>query len=204
MKIICIGRNYVDHAKELKNPIPEEPVFFLKPDTALLIKNRPFFYPDFSNEIHFEVELILKINKLGKSIEEQFAHTYYSEIGLGIDFTARDIQKKAKEKGLPWEKAKAFDYSAAVSDTFIPLNELGEKNNIRFRLEKNGEIVQQGNSKDMIFSFDHLVSYVSRFMTLRTGDLIFTGTPAGVGPVNIGDKLDAYLGENQLLSCRIK
>jgi 2-keto-4-pentenoate hydratase/2-oxohepta-3-ene-1,7-dioic acid hydratase in catechol pathway len=204
MKIICIGRNYIEHAKELKNPVPEEPVFFLKPDTALLIKNRPFYYPDFSEDIHYELELVLRIHKVGKHIREEFAGTYYSEIGLGIDFTARDIQKKAKEKGLPWEKAKAFDYSAALSEEFIPLTELKSTSNISFRLEKNGKVMQNGNSKDMIFTFEQIISHISRFITLRTGDLVFTGTPAGVGPVKTGDKLDGYLEDRHLLSCRIK
>jgi 2-keto-4-pentenoate hydratase/2-oxohepta-3-ene-1,7-dioic acid hydratase in catechol pathway len=204
MKIICIGRNYIDHAKELNNPVPENPVFFLKPDTALLRRNRPFYYPDFSEDVHYECELVLKINKLGKNIQKKFAHTYYSEIGIGIDFTARDLQSKAKAKGLPWEIAKAFDNSAPLGMEFIDKNMLGDLKSISFRLDKNGETVQQGNSGDMIFDFDDLIVYVSRFLTLKTGDLIYTGTPAGVGPVKIGDLLEAYIGDRLMLRCRVK
>lgn len=204
MKLICIGRNYVEHAKELNNPLPENPVFFLKPDTALVIKNRPFYYPDFSRDIHYETELVLRICKVGKSIPEKFAGDYYDSIGLGFDFTARDLQQKCKEKGLPWEIAKGFDYSAPVSPEFIPKNAFPDPENIDFHLELNGNVAQRGNSRDMIFSFEKVIAYVSRFMTLRTGDLIFTGTPAGVGAVKIGDKLDAYLGDRLMLTCRIK
>ncbi len=204
MKIICIGRNYVDHARELNNPVPENPVFFLKPDTALLRRNRPFYYPDFSDDIHYECELVVKINKLGKNIQEKFAHTYYSEIGIGIDFTARDLQGKAKAKGLPWEIAKAFDNSAPLSMEFIDKNLLGDLKNISFRLDRNGETVQQGISGDMIFDFDDLIVYTSKFLTLKTGDLIYTGTPAGVGPVKIGDLLEAYIGDQLMLRCRVK
>jgi len=182
MKIICIGRNYVNHAKELGNAIPSEPLFFLKPDTAIQPKGHPFFIPHFSNDIHYEVELVVKINKTGKHIEEQFAHKYYSQIGLGIDFTARDIQQGCKAKGLPWEKAKGFDGSAQISRTFIDKSEL-ELNNINFSLERNGEQVQLGNSKDMCFNFDAIIAYISKFYTLKIGDLIYTGTPEGVGPV---------------------
>ena len=204
MKIICIGRNYVDHAKELNNPVPENPVFFLKPDTALLRRNRPFYYPDFSEDIHYECELVVKINKLGKNIQKKFAHTYYNEIGIGIDFTARDLQSKAKSKGLPWEIAKAFDAAAPLSMEFIKKSEFSDVNKIEFHLDKNGETVQRGTSADMIFDIDELISYVSRFFTLKTGDLIFTGTPAGVGPVKIGDKLEAYIGDRLMLRCNIK
>ena len=204
MKIICIGRNYVEHAKELNNPLPSEPVFFLKPDTALLIKNRPFYYPEFSDNIHYEVEIVLKISKVGKYIDERFADTYYDEIGIGIDFTARDLQKKAKEKGLPWEKAKAFDFSAPLSDRFIPKKDLDETGNISFTLLKNGKEVQKGNTANMIFSFRQIISYVSRFITLKTGDLIFTGTPEGVGPVKVGDVLEAYIGSERMLKCEIR
>lgn len=204
MKIICIGRNYIDHAKELKNPVPKQPVFFLKPDTAILRRNRPFFYPDFSTDIHYECELVLKINKLGKNIQKKFAHTYYDEIGLGIDFTARDLQSNSKAKGLPWEIAKAFDNSAPISTQFISKQDFQNVDDINFHLDKNGETVQQGNAADMIFSFDELIVYLSRFFTLKTGDLIFTGTPAGVGPVKIGDLLEAYIEDQLLLSCRIK
>ena len=204
MKIICIGRNYVDHAKELNNPVPENPVFFLKPDTALLRRNRPFYYPDFSKDIHYECELVVKINKLGKNIQKKFAHTYYDQIGIGIDFTARDLQSKSKAKGLPWEIAKAFDASAPLSMEFIDKSEFSGIHNIKFHFEKNGETVQEGNSADMIFDIDELIAYVSKFFTLKTGDLIFTGTPAGVGPVQIGDKLEAYIGGRLMLKCEVK
>jgi 2-keto-4-pentenoate hydratase/2-oxohepta-3-ene-1,7-dioic acid hydratase in catechol pathway len=204
MKIICIGRNYIDHAKELKNPVPKQPVFFLKPDTALLRRNRPFFYPDFSQDIHYECELVLKINKLGKNIQKKFAHTYYDEIGIGIDFTARDLQSNSKAKGLPWEIAKAFDNAAPLSTNFILKKEFKNISDINFHLDKNGETVQRGSSSDMIFSFDELIVYLSKFFTLKTGDLIYTGTPAGVGPVKIGDHLEAYIEDQLMLSCRIK
>jgi 2-keto-4-pentenoate hydratase/2-oxohepta-3-ene-1,7-dioic acid hydratase in catechol pathway len=204
MKIICIGRNYVEHAKELNNPLPKEPVFFLKPDSALLINDKPFYYPEFSENIHYEAEVVLKISKVGKYIDERFAETYFEEIGIGIDFTARDLQQKAKEKGLPWEKAKAFDFSAPLSNTFISKSEFRDLGNISFRLDKNGETVQDGNTGKMIFTFSKIISYVSRFMTLRTGDLIFTGTPEGVGPVKVGDVLEAYLEGNKMLRCEIK
>ncbi len=203
MKIICIGRNYVEHAKELNNPLPEKPVFFLKPDTALLIKNRPFFYPEFSQDIHYELELVFKICKNGKHITEKFAPDYYREIGLGIDFTARDLQQHCKQKGLPWEVAKAFDQSAAVSE-FMPLEDLENKDETRFQLRLNGETVQNGVSTDMIFSVNKLIAYVSQFITLRAGDLLFTGTPEGVGPVKPGDKLEGFLEEKKLISCEIK
>ena len=203
MKIICIGRNYIEHARELKNPVPKKPIFFLKPDTALLIRNRPFFYPDFSEDIHYELELVLKICKNGKNIAGDFARDYYKEIGLGIDFTARDLQQQAKEKGLPWEVAKAFDQSAAISE-FMPFESLKNPENISFRLDLNGVSVQMGFSTDMIFHFNHLISYVSKFMTLRAGDLLFTGTPEGVGPVKIGDKLQGFLEEKLMISCEIR
>ncbi len=203
MKIICIGRNYAEHARELKSTVPSEPVFFCKPDTALLIRNRPFFIPDFTQELHYEVEIVVKINKLGKNISEKFAHTYYEEIGVGIDFTARDLQRNCIEKGLPWEMCKGFDYSAVINK-FLKKEELGDLQNIDFRLEQNGKVVQQGNSRDMIFSIDKLISYVSKFMTLKTGDYLFTGTPVGVGPVVINDKLEAFLGEQSLLKCTVK
>ena len=203
MKIICIGRNYIEHAKELNNPLPAEPVFFMKPDTSLLKNNKPFFYPDFSNEIHHEVELVLKICKVGKTITEKYAHRYYDEIGIGLDFTARDLQARAKEKGLPWEIAKAFEGSAPLGK-FIPKKKFANIASISFRLEINEKVVQLGNSADMIFPFDRIVSYVSRFFPLKTGDLIFTGTPAGVGPVKIGDHLKAFIGDDCLLECRIK
>ena len=203
MKIICIGRNYHDHINELKNKITKEPLFFLKPDTAIQPKGHPFFIPDFSNNIHYEVELVIKISKNGKNINEQFSNKYYEEIGLGIDLTARDIQQECKELGHPWEKAKGFDGSAQISHKFINKSEL-DLNNINFKLEKNKKRVQNGNSKDMIYSFDYIISYVSKFYTLRAGDLIYTGTPAGVGKVEIGDKLVGYLNEEKILSVNIK
>ena len=203
MKIICIGRNYVNHVKELKNDIPKEPIFFLKPDTAIQPKSHPFFIPHFSNDIHYEIELVIRINKTGKHIEEQFAHKYYSKIGLGIDFTARDVQKECKAKGLPWEKAKSFDGSAQISRTFIDKFDL-ELDNINFSLEKNGEIVQEGNTKKMLFSFNQIITYVSRFFTLKIGDLIFTGTPEGIGKVSAKDNLKGFIGEKEMFKVVIK
>lgn len=203
MKIICIGRNYVEHAHELNNPVPETPVFFLKPDTSLIKNNRPFYYPDFSKDIQYETELVVKINRLGKTIAQKFAHRYYDEIGLGIDLTARDLQRRCKEKGLPWEIAKAFEGSAPISK-FVNKDKFHNVQQINFRLDLNGETVQSGNSKDMIFSVDRIIEYVSRFFTLRTGDLIFTGTPAGVGPVKINDRLQAYLEDELMLDFLIK
>jgi len=203
MKIICIGRNYAEHAKELGNPLPETPVFFLKPNTSLLIRNRPFFYPDFSKDIHYETELVIKMNKNGRYIAEKFAHTYYDEIGLGIDFTARDLQRKCKEKGLPWEIAKGFDQSAPVSK-FISFSTLENKEDISFHLKLNETIVQKSSSKHMIFSFERIISYVSQFITLKMGDLIFTGTPEGVGPVKIGDRLTGYIGQKKMLDFKVK
>jgi len=203
MKIICIGRNYIDHAKELNNAVPEKPVFFMKPDTALLLKHNPFFYPDFSNEIHYETELVVKIDRNGRNIGEKFAHKYYSEIGIGIDFTARDLQTEAKKKGLPWEIAKAFDQSAPLGK-FLPKEQFKEIQNINFSLKINGELRQQGNSKDMIFTFDQIIAYVSQFITLRTGDLIFTGTPKGVGPAKIEDHFEAYIEGEKLLEFNVK
>jgi len=203
MKIICIGRNYTEHAKEMNAAVPTEPVFFLKPDTAIIKDNQPFYYPDFSKEIHHEVELVLKINKPGKNIELLFANKYYDEIGIGIDFTARDIQAKCKEKGLPWEKAKAFDGSAPIGK-FIDKKKIADLNNLNFNLKINGSTVQIGNSKDLLFSFDTVIAYVSKFITLKTGDLIYTGTPEGVGPVKIGDKLEASIENENLLTFEIK
>lgn len=203
MKIICIGRNYAEHAKEMNAAVPTEPVFFLKPDTALIKDNQPFYYPDFSKEIHHEVELVLKISKPGKNIDAQFANKYYEEIGIGIDFTARDLQAKCKEKGLPWEKAKAFDGSAPIGK-FVAKSKLNKEGNINFHLTVNGNTVQKGNTKDLLFSFDAVIAYVSKFFTLKTGDLIYTGTPEGVGPVIVGDKLEAYIEEEKLLSFEIK
>lgn len=203
MKMICIGRNYSEHARELNNPVPSAPVFFMKPESAQLRNNQPFFYPEFSKDIHYEAELVMHICKVGRNIQEKFANTYFDGIGVGIDFTARDLQQKAKEKGLPWEIAKAFDFSAPVSK-FIPVSEFPDLKNIRFGLYKNNEIVQDGNSADMIFSFDQIIAYVSKFVTIKQGDYIFTGTPAGVGPVIIGDKLEAFIGEEKLLLCNIR
>jgi 2-keto-4-pentenoate hydratase/2-oxohepta-3-ene-1,7-dioic acid hydratase in catechol pathway len=203
MKIICIGRNYAEHAKELGNAVPTEPVFFCKPDSAILPRSNPLFIPPFTNDLHYEVELIIKIDRLGKNIEEQFANRYYSTIGLGIDFTARDVQEEQKKKGLPWEKAKAFDGSAVVGKDFISLDEM-DRANIRFSLKKNGQIVQDGSSSDMIFNFDKIIAHVSQYMTLKIGDLIFTGTPSGVGPVAINDVLEGYLGEKKMFKVNIK
>jgi acylpyruvate hydrolase len=203
MKIICIGRNYTEHAKELNNAVPTEPVYFMKPDSSLLTRNRPFFYPDFTKDLHYECEIVLRINKVGKCINEKFALSYIDAIGIGIDFTARDLQQKAKEKGLPWEKAKAFDFSAPIS-SFIPVSEFDDFQKIEFSLTLNGKTVQHGNTKEMIFSYQAIIAYVSQFMTLKTGDYIFTGTPAGVGPVVIGDKLEAFIGAKKMLSVSIK
>ena len=204
MKIICIGRNYAKHAEELNNPIPQEPVVFLKPDTAILLKKHPFFIPEHSNNIHHEIELVVKINRLGKHIETRFAHKYYNEIALGIDFTARDVQDDCKKKGLPWEKAKAFDGSAAVSNFFSLESLKKEINNIDFYLDINGKKVQEGNTKQMLFSVDQLISHVSKYFTLKTGDLIFTGTPAGVGPVQREDLLELYLEGKRIFYFNVK
>jgi acylpyruvate hydrolase len=203
MKIICIGRNYAEHAKELNNPLPSAPVFFMKPETSLLTRNRPFYYPDFSTDIHYETEIVLRICKVGKNISERFAHTYYDAVGLGIDFTARDLQQKAKEKGLPWESAKAFDNSAPISE-FVLISELADIHDLEFKLLINGVQVQHGLASEMIFPYEKIISYISRFLTLKMGDLIFTGTPAGVGPVKIGDRLEAFMGDRKMLSFLIK
>lgn len=191
MKIICIGRNYADHAKELNNPVPSKPMVFMKPASALLVNNKPFYYPEFTKNLHYEVEVVLKIGKNGRHVQPEFASDYVKEIALGIDFTARDIQDECKAKGHPWEIAKGFDGSAVLSP-FIPI-ETVDRDAIEFRLDKNGETVQNGNTKDLIFSFDHLITYVSTFFKLNMGDLIYTGTPAGVGPVKVGDKLEGYI-----------
>ncbi|TVQ07814.1 MAG: FAA hydrolase family protein [Bacteroidetes bacterium] len=203
MKIICIGRNFIEHAHELNNPVPANPVFFLKPETALIRAGLPFFYPDFSQDVHYEVELVLRINKLGKHISEKFAHTYYDAVGIGIDFTARDLQNVCKQKGLPWEVAKAFDGSAPVS-RFIPKEQFPDLYDINFSLAKNQETVQKGNSGMMIFNFEKIIAYVSKFMTLKMGDYIFTGTPAGVGPVKQGDDLQAFIGDQIMLQLPVK
>ncbi len=203
MKIIAIGRNYVEHIEELNNERPDEPVIFTKPDTALIRNNQPFYYPDISRDIHYEVELVLRICKMGKNIQEKFAHRYYDGIGIGIDFTARDLQSKLKQKGLPWALAKGFDGSAPISD-FLPLKEFTDLHNINFSLTMDGEIKQKGNSSLMLFTFNQILAFVSKFITLKEGDLIFTGTPKGVGPVNIGNKLEGYIEEKKLLEVEIK
>ena len=203
MKIICIGRNYAMHAKELNNPIPDEPVVFMKPDSAILQTDKPFFIPDFTTNVHHELEVVVKINKVGKHIQKKFAHKYYGAITVGIDFTARDLQSKLKEKGLPWQKAKAFDGSAPIGK-FISTKSISDVDSINFHLAKNGEIVQQGNTSDMLFSIDTLIEQVSKYFTLKIGDLIYTGTPAGVAKVEIGDKLEAFLENELLLKTRIK
>lgn len=203
MKIIAIGRNYAEHAKELNNPVPTVPVIFMKPDTAILKDNKPFYHPEFSTDIHHEIELVLKISKEGKHIAEKFASNYFDEIGLGVDFTARDIQQKHKEKGLPWELAKAFDNSAPVSK-FIPKAHFKDLNNLNIRLNLNCKTVQDGNTKDLLFSFEYIIAFVSKYITLKKGDLIFTGTPQGVGKVNIGDHLEGYLENEKLLDFEIR
>ena len=204
MKIICVGRNYVAHAKELNNEIPEEPVLFLKPDTALLRNNDAFYIPQWSEDVHHEVELIVKIRRVGKNIDPKFAHRYYDEIGLGIDFTARDVQNKLKDKGLPWEKSKAFDFSAVVCPEFVKVDSLPDSTSIGFRLDMNGKTVQEGNSALMIFSIDSIISHVSKYFTLKIGDLIYTGTPAGVGAVKIGDRLEGYLEGKKMFDFLVK
>ena len=202
MKLICIGRNYRDHASELNNPVPTRPLIFMKPPSALLVDNKPFYYPAFTQDLQHEVEVILKISKNGRHIQPAFASGYYQEVGLGIDFTARDVQSELKSKGHPWELAKAFDHSAVVS-SFMPLGALDPRA-LSFQLTKNGEIVQQGNTADLIFDFDHLITYISQFFKLQMGDLIFTGTPAGVGPVQIGDELVGYLEGKEMFTCEIR
>ncbi len=204
MRIFAIGRNYAEHIKELNNERPDEPVIFTKPDTALLRNNAPFYLPDFSNDIHHEVELVLRICKEGKNIQEKFANKYYDAIGIGIDFTARDLQQKAKEKGLPWDIAKGFNGSAPISDKFIPVTSFSDLKNINFSLTINGELKQQGNTSLMLFNFDFIISYLSKFFTLRTGDLIFTGTPKGVGAVKVGNVLSAYIEDEKLLEFEVK
>ena len=202
MKIFCIGRNYSDHIRELSNEKPSAPVVFMKPPSALLVQNKPFYIPDFSSEIHHELELVIKICKNGKRIEPAFASRYFKEIALGIDFTARDLQSELKKKGLPWELAKAFDKSAPLSD-FIPLAPFKERD-IHFRLDKNGKTVQSGNHREMIYSFEELIVFISQYFTLQMGDMIFTGTPAGVGPVKIGDCLEAYIEDRKMMDFDIK
>ncbi len=203
MKIICIGRNYSEHAKELNNDIPSEPVFFMKPDTSLLKPGEDFYFPELTKDLHHEIEIVIKINKVGKHIAEQFAHKYYDEIGLGIDFTARDLQNQCKEKGLPWEKAKAFDHSAPIGK-FISKSQLGDLSNINFELKINGEQRQIGNTKDLLFNFDQIIAHISKFITLKVGDLIYTGTPKGVSAVHIGDKLQGFLNGDLFLELDVK
>jgi len=203
MKIICVGRNYADHINELDNKKPKNPVLFLKPQTAIINKGQPFFIPSFSNEVHYELELIIKVNRLGKFIQKKFSHKYYDEIGLGIDFTARDVQLELKNKGLPWEKAKAFDGSCLIGD-WKNKNDFDNIDNIDFRLIKNDEIVQNSNTNLMLWKVDELIEYISKFFTLKIGDIIFTGTPSGVGKVQLNDNLKGYIGDNELLSINIK
>lgn len=204
MKIICVGRNYVAHARELNNEVPGEPVLFLKPDTALLRNNDPFYIPEWSENLHHEVELVVKINRIGKNVEEKFAHRYYDQIGLGIDFTARDVQDALKSKGLPWEKSKAFDHSAVISREFVDIDSLPDRKSINFHLDINGQTVQEGNTALMIFSIDTVIAQVSKYFTLKIGDLIYTGTPAGVGPVKIGDRLEGYLEGQKMFDFFVK
>ncbi len=203
MKIICVGRNYADHIKELNNEQPDDPVIFLKPETAVPLKNEPFFYPAFSRDVHHEVEILVKINRVGKNIEERFAHKYYDEIGVGIDFTARDLQTKLKAKGLPWELAKGFNGSAPISG-FVPKTNFADLQAINFRLDVNGQTRQQGNTSLMLFKIDYLIAFVSRYFLLQQGDILFTGTPKGVGPVQIGDQLTAYIEDRKMLEFDVK
>ena len=204
MKIICIGRNYTKHIEELASEKPEEPVVFLKPDTSVLLKKQPFFIPDFSDDVHYEVEVLVKIKKVGKYIQQKFAHKYYDEIGLGIDFTARDLQNKLKDKGLPWEKSKCFDGSALIGEKWIPKKELNDVNTIDFSLSQNGNIVQQSNTKYMLWKIDELIAYISQFFTLKIGDVIFTGTSEGVGKVAINDNLVGKIGDTQIFDINVK
>ncbi|WP_132055864.1 fumarylacetoacetate hydrolase family protein [Pseudocnuella soli] len=203
MKIFCVGRNYTEHAQELGNTVPDEPVIFMKPKSALLQPHTPFYYPEFTNELHYECELVLRVCKNGKYIQEKFAHKYYDAITVGIDFTARDIQAELKKKGLPWEKAKAWDNSAAIGK-WVPVQELKNRKDIQFGLNKNGEQVQKGASSEMIFGFDFLVSYISNFFSINIGDLIYTGTPAGVGELVVGDEIEAFLEGSSLLALEVK
>ncbi|WP_303317349.1 fumarylacetoacetate hydrolase family protein [Flavivirga abyssicola] len=203
MKLICIGRNYTEHIKELENEKPTDPVVFLKPDTAILLKKQPFFIPDFSDDVHHEVEVLVKINRVGKHIDRKFAHKYYKEIGLGIDFTARDLQSKLKAKGLPWEKAKAFD-GAAVVGNWMDVSEFKDVDDINFSLQKNNEIVQKGNTSLMLWKINELIEYVSKYFTLKIGDIIFTGTPAGVGKVIANDKLKGFIENKEMFSITVK
>ena len=206
MKIICIGRNYVDHAKELNNPVPKQPLVFMKPPSALLVNNKPLYYPEFTKDLHYEAEIVLKVCKNGRHVQPEFADQYYDQIAFGIDFTARDVQAKCKEKGHPWEIAKGFDGSAAISN-FIPLNQVNSSS-ISFEMRKNEKVVQKGDTKDLIFSFGTIITYVSQYFKLQMGDLIYTGTPAGVGPVQIGDRLEGFIqtfdGLRSMLTCEVR
>ena len=203
MKIFAIGQNYAEHNKELNSPDPTEPVIFMKPDTAALKNNKPFYIPDISSELHYETEIIVKISRLGKNIAPKFAHRYYEEIGLGVDFTARDVQRRLKAEGKPWEISKAFDNSAVIGN-FIPKEELGDVQNIHFHLNINGNTVQKGHTSDMIFPVDEIIAWISRFFTLKIGDILFTGTPVGGGKVNIGDHLEGYIGEKKMFDFKVK
>jgi 2-keto-4-pentenoate hydratase/2-oxohepta-3-ene-1,7-dioic acid hydratase in catechol pathway len=203
LKIICIGRNYTDHIAELDNERPEHPIIFLKPDTAILLKNQPFFIPDFSNDVHHEVEILVKISRVGKHIDRRFAHKYYDEIGLGIDFTARDLQQELKSKGLPWEKAKSFDGAAVIGD-FILKESFKDVNKIDFSLQKNEEVVQKGNTSLMLWKIDALIEYISKYFTIKIGDIIFTGTPSGVAKVNSNDRLTGFIEEKEVFSIKVK
>lgn len=204
MKIICVGRNYTEHIAELENEKPTDPVLFMKPDTAILLKKQPFFIPAFSSDVHYEVELLVRINRVGKYIQKKFAHKYYDQVGLGIDFTARDLQRQLKDKGLPWEKAKAFDGAAVIGEKWLKKERFQDVDNIDFSLQKNGNVVQAGNSSHMLWKIDELIEYISQYFTLKIGDVIFTGTPAGVGPVAIGDELTGFIEEEQVFSIQVK
>lgn len=204
MKIICIGRNYGAHISELQNEKPKDPVIFLKPDTAILLKKQPFFIPDFSKDVHYEVEVLIKIKKVGKYIQSKFAHKYYDEVGLGIDFTARDLQNELKEKGLPWEKAKSFDGAAVIGEKWVDKNAFQNINNVNFSLEKNQQKVQSGNTSDMLWKIDEIIAYVSQYFTLKIGDIIFTGTPEGVGKVEPNDRLTGFLEKEEMFSIQVK
>lgn len=203
MKIICVGRNYAEHARELKNEVPTEPVVFMKPKNALLQNNHPFYYPEFTTNLHYECELVLRVSKNGKHVQENFADKYYDQISVGIDFTARDLQEQQKAKGLPWEIAKSFDNSAVVGK-FLPITPEMNLGNINFSLQKNKAVVQEGNTKDLLFNFNHLISYISRYFTLNIGDFIYTGTPAGVGPAEIGDTFEAFIEKESLLEFSVR
>ncbi|RIA10346.1 2-keto-4-pentenoate hydratase/2-oxohepta-3-ene-1,7-dioic acid hydratase in catechol pathway [Flavobacteriaceae bacterium MAR_2010_72] len=203
MKLICIGRNYADHIKELENEKPTDPVVFLKPDSSILAKKQPFFIPDFSDDIHHEVEVLVRINKVGKYIDKKFAHKYYNEIGLGIDFTARDLQAQLKDKGLPWEKAKGFDGAAVIGD-WVKVKDIANVDDINFSLKKNTTLVQEGNTSLMLWKIDEIIEYISKYFTLKIGDIIFTGTPAGVGKVSAGDELTGYLEDKRMFSIKIR